>query len=220
MPARRSPLLLLALVLCLALVAATGANATDGPSQRLFMRRSACVDATDQLYLSTVVGTEASCGDSAAITPMNEVVHQVDGAGFSDAYATVDALSYVADASRPISGAVTLSSYKGAAANPLGLGVGQTAIDVVVTGETASDSYELGRTTIEYVATPDKPETKSTFSLPLDPTLDGQTFTSFTLTTIVRGAHALHGFMVYSGKSYLDVPTKPEVEPTEAPVAP
>lgn len=219
MRARRSPFLLLALVLCLALIAGTGANANETPTERLNLRRSACVDANDQLFLSPVAGTEASCGNTATITPLNEVVHQVDGAGIPDDYTTVDAVSFVADASRPISGQLTFGSYKGAAANPVGLGGGQMAVDVVLVGDTTTDYVELGRTTLEYTVLPGDPETTSSFSFPIDAAYDGMTFTSFTLTTIVRGAHAMHGFQSYSGTSFFDFPVQPvvEEEPTEEP---
>lgn len=171
-------------------------------SQKYFVRRATCGTAsTDQMRLSIVQGTDAGgCGTLGAITPLNEVGSSVGVvAPAVDVYPAVDGVPFTLDASRAITGQITLSSYQPG----VEAGGGTVSIDITVSGGFGT----IGSTTVSYTVLPTQPPVASTFSIQPPASLDKRDFTDLSLSVQVRGVHAMHGFTTYNGASFLTVPT-------------
>lgn len=161
---------------------------------QFFMRRTACT--TDQ-RLSIEQGTEtAACASNNSNTPLNEVDR------IPTVYAAEDGLPFTLDASRPVNGVVTLTSFQ----QPAYAGAGQTIVDVALSGTSGGANVDLGSTTVEYVAIPGQPPTSTPWTITLPQTADNKVFTAFSMSLTVRGLHITHGY-VRPNATHLTLPT-------------
>lgn len=152
------------------------------PSERTFyMRRTSCT--TDQ-RLTTDQGTEtSSCAETVSLTPVAE--EQAAGT----TYDAEDGVPLTLDASRPITGVVSVVSYIGQSG--AGAGAGLTTIDISLTG----GSQPLGSTTVSYTATPAQYRHDTQWSIQPPANLDKKDLSSLQLMIKVRGRNAMHGFV-------------------------
>jgi len=171
-------------------------------SQKYFVRRATCsTAASDQMRLSIVQGTDSGgCGTLGSITPLNEIGSTVGVvAPAVDIYPAVDGLPLTLDASRPVTGQITLSSFQPG----VEAGGGTVTIDITLTG----DSATIGTTSVSYTVLPTQPPVASTFSIQPPASLDKRDFGAITLSVRVRGVHAAHGYFSYNGASFVTLPT-------------
>ncbi len=174
-------------------------------STQFFVRRQGCGTANDNLRLSVTSGTDNSgCGTTGAITPLNEIGSTVGViAPASENYSAVDGLPVTLDAAKPITGVITLSSYQ----PPAYAGAGTVSIQVTLSGTVGVDNLALGTTTVGYTALPAEAPKSTAWSITPPSNLDKNDLTSLTLNVLIRGVHAMHGFMAYGGASHLTVPS-------------
>lgn len=150
--------------------------------RQFFLRRTGC---NEDKRLSTTQGSETSgCAYTASITPLNE------DSRLADLWPAVDGVPFTLDAARALRGVHTLSSY----APPNNVGAGLTTIDIAAFGTLAGGSQVgLGSTSVSYTALPGQPYSRP-WEIDLPDQYDTRDFSSFTLSTTVRGVNALHGF--------------------------
>ncbi len=121
----------------------------------------------------------------ASITPLNE------DSRLADLWPAESGVPLTLDATRPIAGVITLSSYAG-------VGAGMTTIDISVTGTLANgQSFVLGETSVSYTAVPLRVYSTA-WTIQPDAAQDKKDFTGITLSTTVRGYNAMHGFTIPS----------------------
>lgn len=166
-------------------VAGTVSFTEPVPEDRTFyMRRTGC---DDDKRLSIVQGSETSgCAYTASITPLNE------DSRLADEWPAVDGVPFTLDATREITGVITLSSYQ----PPVYAGAGATTVDISVLGfKKSGGTASLGSTTVSYVATPGQNHSTD-WEITPPAELDGTDFNGLTLSTTVRGVNVLHGFTI------------------------
>lgn len=152
------------------------------PSESVFyVRRTSCT--TDQRISTDQGGETASCAETVSLTPVAE--EQALGT----TYPAEDGIPLTLDASRPITGVVSVVSYAGQSG--AGTGAGLTTIDISLTGGTQT----LGSTTVTYTATPAQYRYNTTWSITPPANLDKKDLSSLALTIKVRGRNAMHGFI-------------------------
>lgn len=150
--------------------------------------------------------TTAAClnGPYYRLTPANEVLKN------KDLFWITDNSGFTFDASRPVTGQVTVQSYPVAGT---WVGAGQTTIDIAVEGQKSGEgSVEFGKATVSYTAMPQEGPKAIPFSIIPTNTWDKKGLRAaggnkFTMTITIRGTNAMHGFLVYNGGSYIDLPT-------------
>ena len=106
------------------------------------------------------------------------------------------------DASRPVEGRLTVRGYP---VGPGDVGVANATIELQVGRSCVGSSQMVGTTTVEYTAMPGDGPTSIPFSITPDPASDRMDW-RLQLCVRITGPNALHGFTVYGGASYLDVP--------------
>lgn len=154
--------------------------------------------------------TTAACinnGPIYRLTPANEVLKQ------QDAYGVTDGSGFTFDASRPATGQLTVSSYP---VGPTWAGAGLTTIDIALQGQKIGENAEdFGTATVSYTANPMDGPKVLPFTITPNQTwnkkdmygLGGGPPPRFHLRITIRGANAMHGFLVYNGASYITLPT-------------
>lgn len=136
-----------------------------------------------------------------SFTPFNELSDEPEQTVF--ATTVMDRVPFTLDASRPLSGVVThvgLVDWRGSAVEGTGAGsgVGWTEIDISVSAEDLDGAWRtLGSTSVSYIATPARNTYQESWSIELPAELDKADFGGkITLTLVVRGYNAGHGFTV------------------------
>jgi hypothetical protein len=180
---RKSRRLGLAAAVALTLVPGT-ASAVE-TERTFYVRRTSC-DADQRL--SVVKGREtAGCAFVVSLTPVaEETAPSLD-------YLAEDGTPFILDATRPIKGVVSHTSYLGAGS--AGVGAGLTTIDITVGASNASGAEELlGTTTVSYTATPAQYRYDVPWQIQPPANLNGVEFAGLRLNLLVRGRNLLHGF--------------------------
>jgi hypothetical protein len=162
----------------------TGAVGFDvpQPSERAFyVRRTSCN--TDQRLSTQRGGETASCAETMSLTPVAEE----NAVGTT--YDAENGVPLTLDASRPITGVVSVVSYAGQSG--AGTGAGMTTIDITLTG----GNQTLGSTTVSYTATPAQYQYNTAWTIQPAATLDKKDLSSLQLLIKVRGRNVMHGFV-------------------------
>lgn len=166
---------------------------------KFFMRQDnldSCADAPHE-FLSLTDGTDLSCSYTGG-GAMYEAYHQANTASEGAVadnvpvapsgevtWTTEDGTPFVLDGSKNITGEITVHATDLEGNRPA---AGQATIDVVLVGEVGGEVKELGTMTETYTATPDGADHLVKVDFKPEASLVGQTFTSLTLTTRLRGA--------------------------------
>lgn len=161
---------------------------TPQPSERTFYVRAFTNAPCVGFRLSIQRGEgEGHCAASiASFTPAAEE------AATATTYAAADGVPFTLDASRPITGVVSIESWAQIASG--GIGAGLMTVDVTLSSARDSGEGEvLGTTTVEYVATPLQYRYDTPWSIQPALKLDGTDFVSLQLSLRVRGRNVLHG---------------------------
>lgn len=181
--------------------------------EKLFLRRDDCGGDADNPHLSVTDAPDGNgngCG-SALAGAGNEVANQAgesEDLGTTDAWPATDGVPFVLDGTKDISGSITVDTYHGVAENPVPLGVGQSTLDVVLSGTVAGADTELGTATATFQSTPAADQYTVTFTIKANPALDKASVTGLTLTTSLHGPAVLSGFYELDDPaSFVTIPT-------------
>jgi hypothetical protein len=174
-----------------------------------FMHRDACGTDADVTSLSVEDGEDGgnACGSPFAGAG-NEFFIQIGDVPLSDIWAATDGIPFTLDASKDITGQITVSSFKGDPANPASLGAGEATLEVVLTGTSGGEVKTIGTGSTTYTVTPDQTAYTSDFTITPDAALDKVLFESLELTTTLRGPAVLHAFYeLEDPASFFTIPT-------------
>lgn len=161
---------------------------TPQPSERTFYVRADPNAPCFGFRLSIKPGSgEGHCAANiASFTPAAEE------AATATSYVASDGVPFTLDASRPVTGVVSIESWAQVASG--GIGAGLTAVDVTLSSTGDSGGSEvLGTTTVDYMATPLQYRYDTPWSIQPPLKLDGMDFVSLQLSLKVRGRNVLHG---------------------------
>lgn len=170
----------------------------------------------DPNYLSKKDGEDMGCWQSDSF--LNEpVVNQaglVDRSALSQVFDARDGVPLVLDATKTLTGEI--HTYSGSCFDPVGAGIpcaptgvgaGQAAIDITVTGVTGGAEVLLGEHTEEFAVTLGGPH-KTDVSFELDDALDKKKFDSLKVSFYPHGAALFHsGVEMDNPASFINVPT-------------
>lgn len=183
---------------------------TPEPAERTFYVRAGCSGDTGEPRLSVIRGeSEGACVPAASVTPIAEIARALDLSPTAMHFRAVDGVPFALDASRLLTGVVTMVSYCCEPGMP-GVGAGQTTVDITVTGwirdrRSVSSEHVLGNTSVTYTATPLEMFYQSDWAIDLPARFDRKDVWGLTLTLDVHGVNAMHGF-VASNLTYLTSP--------------
>ena len=180
---------------------------------KYFMHRNSCGtsdDIDDVWSLSTADGPDAATGCGSAYSGIpNEAAITADGAPLSSyVWVATDGVPFTLNATKDITGEITLHSSGIADGAPMSGGAGQTTLEVTLTGTAGGEAKTLGTAESTYQVTPDKSTYTSQLTMTPAADLNKLSFTSLELTTTVRGASINHGyFELDNPASFFSIPT-------------
>jgi hypothetical protein len=163
-------------------VTGTAAFDTPQPSQRKFY-----LNGNGGTHLSVVEGLDCNPGTIVSLTPVADETAQAKN------YDATSGVPFTLDASRAITGVVSLISYpEGGGA---GAGAGLTTVDISVSGDVIGEGNQLlGTTTVSYIATPLQGRYDTPWTIQPPTALDKKDFSSLRLSLTVRGRNLNHGW--------------------------
>lgn len=169
-------------------------------STTLFMRHDSdeCDDKT-KFVLSATDGEDADCG--ILNTPLNEVTMTVLDTYVGILYNAADSVPFKLDATRKITGTITMRSFNGA-------GGGMPELDLIVRGTTGGAEKVLGQFSTSYTATPTGANTFN-YEIQPDAALNKADFTALSIEVISHGITVgVHGTVEHdTPPSLIKVPT-------------
>ncbi|MFN2526996.1 MAG: hypothetical protein ABR505_12170 [Actinomycetota bacterium] len=116
----------------------------------------------------------------------------------------VDGLPLTLDASKPITGSVTASSYNLATDGPDVVGIGQAVLQMTLTGTAGGQDVTIGEFVSEpYTVTPAQRDYVVEFEITPDEAANGKVLDSLTLTLKNTGNSLFHGFYPADGSTQL-----------------
>ncbi len=157
--------------------------------QKFFLRRSACDAEPASTSLSLADGEDVACwwSDAGVLYEAFEMIFRPlipDVAEvFWQSYAAADGLPLELDASKPVTGELTLyngSCIEDPVCSPVSLTAGQATVRVVLLGTTGGTETELGRFEESFLMTPGSTHT-SKIEIELDPSVAGTILETFRL---------------------------------------
>ena len=186
---------------------AAAARRSGQPSTTTFFLRASDPGCQTGFGLSIEDGDDATnCGfiDGGAPQEVTQVV--LNERTTERTWSAYDGLPLKVDASRPLTTDITLKSFQ--PVSPAAIGVGQAVFELTFTGFSSGERVELGTGEATYVVTPGTFEYKINLELDVPDELQGKVINSLEMTTVVRGAVALHGaFSVDDPSSTISLPT-------------
>lgn len=200
-------------LLVVAAVPAPEGEAYVESSEEFNLRRTSCGGDNDRLFLSLDpgVGEEGSgCGTLGGVTAgFNEAFYALDGRPlWADSYGTsTDGVPVILDASRTVTGTLSFGQFRGVAENPVGLGGGQTTVELTLKGKIGGTTETLGSAVGEALVLPAAGDYEVEFALELDDQFDAAELTSLTLLVVYRGYNVNQDFLYTEGRSAFTLPT-------------
>jgi hypothetical protein len=179
-------------------VAGNAAFASSGPTTtRYLLHRDDCGGANDNPHLSTTGGTDNGDGCGLLYNALVGLGGEFIQAAAIDFPAT-DALPLAFDASRQITGAISLT----------GAQVGAAEVDVTLEALVGGEAVSLGKATSDLtVLDPTADHTPVPFTITPDPAYNGADVQALDLRVLVRGPNVYSGYISLNGNSYVDLPT-------------
>ena len=170
----------------------------------------ACSDDAS-FFLSVTPGADnGACGNLGygVIAEATSQIGEDDLISPAYVFAAADGVPFVLDATKPLTGKITVKSASAIQGVPLAPhGVGQTTLQVAVTGTANGTATELGTATVTYQVTPGSQPPPVEFTITLDSALNKVSFTTLELRLRNRGASVQHGYYASGNQSSITVPT-------------
>lgn len=164
--------------------------------QKFYLRRSACDAEPASTSLSLKDGEDVACWWSdagilyeALETAFRPIVPEAADVVWQS-YPAVDGLPLTIDASRPVTGEITLyngSCIEDPVCSPVSLTAGQAKLKVVLLGTTGGTESELGSFEESFIITPGSTHT-SKIEIKLDPSVNGTVLETFRVKIFHGGA--------------------------------
>jgi hypothetical protein len=169
-----------------------------------------CADEASYFLSVTPGADNGACGNLGfgVIAEVTSQIGEDDLVSPAYVFAARDGVPFVLDATKPLTGKITVksaSAIQGQALVPHG--VGQTTLQIAVTGTTNGTSTELGTATATYLVTPNSQPAPVEFTITLDAALNKASFTTLELHLRNRGASVQHGYYASGNQSFVTVPT-------------
>jgi hypothetical protein len=196
-------------------ISLTGEASFDTPApieQKFYLRHGPCSNAsTDERSLKTSWSNSdvESCGYNGTVTPLNEVIYQVDGPGaaLSEAYPVDPSqLPVTLDATKPITGVLDVGTD---GLNNLRVGVGLTTIDFTLQGTVNGTLQTIGTASANYqeLPGPGPLHKQVTWSITPPASLDKKDLTTLDLIYSIHGVNVQHGWVYFRGLSHVTIPS-------------
>lgn len=201
--------------LCLALAATAGSSvvafAVDAPkssntSKTLYAARLGCGTTTGEGRLEEKVEADDApgCGTIGGL-PFAEVFAQLGDPTFVDFTSTSKMKPFKVDATKKVTGQVTVKSWIGRGAG----GIGQVAVDIKMVATTvAGKTVDFGAATLTAAATPGKDSVELPFSLAVPTTAAGSSIKTVVFSYAAHGANIGMSARGLDGATYVVLPAK------------
>ena len=160
-----------------------------------YMHRNGCGTAEDVTSLSTADGPDEGTGCGARFGGAPNVILGPAGQPQGQyVWAATDGVPFTLNATKDITGAITLRSTRVQSPNETPLGAGEATLEVTLTGTSGGEVKTLGTGSSTYEVAPgDEPHT-SEFTFTPDAGLNKAVFTTLELTTVLTGPVVNHGY--------------------------
>jgi len=170
--------------------------ATDPQTSRFYLRRDGCGTSSDNPHLSTTSGTDAGDGCGLVITAVAGVGGDVDQGAFED-FPASDGMPLALDTSRSISGAIDIT----------GTAVGLVELDVSLEALVGGQGVAVGSDSESFLLDPTVSDNAVPFTIVPSAALANTDLQALDLRVHIHGPALDAGFLGYSGKSWVDMPS-------------
>ena len=170
--------------------------ASDPQTTRFYLRRDGCGTSSDNPHLSTTNGTDAGDGCGLVINAVAGVGGDVDQGAFVDFPAT-DGMPLALDTSRSITGTIDVT----------GTAVGLVEMDVSLEALVGGQGVSIGSDTESFLLDPTVSDNPVPFTVVPSAALANADLQGLDLRVHIHGPAFDAGFMGFSGKSWVDLPS-------------
>jgi hypothetical protein len=170
--------------------------ASDPQATRFYLRRDGCGTSNDNPHLSTTNGTDAGDGCGLIINSVVGVGGDVDQGAFVD-FPASDGMPLALDTSRNITGTVDIT----------GTAVGLVEMDVSLEALVGGQGVSIGSDTESFLLDPTVSDNPVPFTVAPSAALANADLQGLDLRVHIHGPAFDAGFMGFSGKSWVDVPS-------------
>jgi hypothetical protein len=170
--------------------------ASDPQTTRFYLRRDGCGTSNDNPHLSTTNGTDAGDGCGLIINSVVGVGGDVDQGAFVD-FPASDGMPLALDTSRNITGTVDIT----------GTAVGLVEMDVSLEALVGGQGVSIGSDTESFLLDPTVSDNPVPFTVAPSAALANADLQGLDLRVHIHGPAFDAGFMGFSGKSWVDVPS-------------
>jgi len=170
--------------------------ASDAQTSRFYLRRDGCGTSNDNPHLSTTNGTDAGDGCGLVINSVTGVGGDVDQGAFVD-FPASDGMPLALDTSRSITGTIDIT----------GTAVGLVELDVSLEALVGGQGVSIGSDTESFLLDPTVADNPVPFTVTPAATLANADLQGLDLRVHIHGPAFDAGFMGFSGKSWVDMPS-------------
>lgn len=174
-----------------------------------YLRRNGCGTAEDVTSLSVENGTDegTGCGSRLGGAP-NVILGPAGQPQGQYVWAATDGVPFTLNATKDITGSITLRSSRVQSPNENPMGAGEATLQVTLTGTSGDEVVTLGSGENTYSLAPGDGPVTSEFTFTPDAALNKAAFTSLELTTVVTGPVVFHGYYeLEDPASHFTIPT-------------
>jgi hypothetical protein len=170
--------------------------ASDPQSARFYLRRDGCGTSSDNPHLSTTSGTDAGDGCGLVINAVAGVGGDVDQGAFVD-FPASDGMPLALDTSRTITGTIDIT----------GTAVGLVELDVSLEALVGGQGVTVGSDSESFLLDPSAADNAVPFTVAPSAALANADLQALDLRVHIHGPAFDAGFMGFSGKSWVDLPS-------------
>lgn len=170
--------------------------ASDPQTTRFYLRRDGCGTSNDNPHLSTTNGTDPGDGCGLVINSVAGVGGDVDQGAFVD-FPASDGMPLALDTSRSITGTIDIT----------GTAVGLVEMDVTLEALVGGQGVSIGSDTESFLLDPTASDNPVPFTVVPSSALANADLQGLDLRVHIHGPAFDAGFMGFSGKSWVDMPS-------------
>ena len=170
--------------------------AANAQTTRFYLRRDGCGTSNDNPHLSTTNGTDAGDGCGLVINAVTGLGGDADQSAFVD-FPASDGMPLALDTSGQVSGVIDIT----------GTAAGLSEVDVSMEALVGGQGVDVGSASVTAVLDPTASDNAIPFSFQPSGTLAGADVQALDLRVHIHGPNVDAGFMGFSGKSWVDLPS-------------
>jgi hypothetical protein len=170
--------------------------AAGAQTSRFYLRRDGCGTSNDNPHLSTTSGTDAGDGCGLVITAVAGVGGDVDQNAFED-FPASDGMPLALDTSRNITGTIDIN----------GTAIGAVELDVSLEALVGGQGVAVGSDSETFLLDPTASDNAVPFTITPSAALANADLQALDLRVHIHGPAFDAGFLGYSGKSWVDLPS-------------